>query len=69
MSSENMISSEWLLESEDDSGAIFYWIDPEGSKFRVRVRVGDYQIIDKKVFVRLGSEPEWFDPPPQCSIK
>ena len=58
----------WMVESTDNDGAVFYYIDPDGNKFRVRVKKENYLIACSVIFVKLGSEPEWFDPPQQCSV-
>ena len=57
-----------MVESTDNDGAVFYYIDPDGNKFRVRVKKENYLIACSGIFVKLGSEPEWFDPPQQCSV-
>ncbi|OGN02681.1 MAG: hypothetical protein A2655_03130 [Candidatus Yanofskybacteria bacterium RIFCSPHIGHO2_01_FULL_43_42] len=60
--------NQWLVESTDNDGAVFYHIDSDGNKIRVRVKKENYLIVDGRIFVKLGSEPEWFDPPQQCPI-
>lgn len=60
--------NEWLVESEDEEGAVFFRIDSEGNKLRVRVKTENYRLIENRIFVRLGVDPEWLDPPEQCSL-